>query len=150
MLGWLDQRMAQNLILLPVLAQVALTFAVLMIMGARRQRSMKLRRQSLQDMALARDADWEAPALQASNNFKNQFELPVLFYTVALFALVTRNVDMAFFALSWLFVATRVAHTVSHLGSNVITWRGSFYLAGFVCLVLLWALLAVRVAGTGF
>ncbi|MFZ4809182.1 MAG: MAPEG family protein [Hyphomicrobiaceae bacterium] len=141
--------MAQNLILLPVFAQVLLTFAVLVVLGRRRRRSMAIRMQTIQDMALARDADWEGPALLAANNFKNQFELPVLFYAGTAFALVTCNVDMAMFLLAWIFVLSRLVHAAVHLGSNVIMWRGSAYLVGFAALVGLWGLLAVRVIWSG-
>jgi len=140
--------MAQNLILLPVLGQVALTFVVLLVMGARRRRTALVRRKTIQDFAMARDGDWEKPALLASNNFKNQFELPVLFYAVTLFALVTRYVDPLFFALAWIFVISRVVHAVIHLGSNIVLWRGSSWLVGFAALVAMWVLLAVRVIGS--
>lgn len=150
MLEFFDQRMAQNLILLPVFAQVLLTFGVLIVLGQRRRRSIAIRRQTIQAMALARDGDWEIPALLAANHFKNQFELPVLFYAGTAFALVTRNVDMAMFLLAWLFVVSRLVHTAVHLGSNVIVWRGSAYLVGFAALVGLWGLLAVRVVWSGF
>lgn len=137
--------MAQNLILLPVFVQAMLTCAVLLVLGVRRRRSMARRGQKVDDMAMARDVDWEKPALVASNNFKNQFELPVLFYAVAAFALVTRSIDMTFFLLAWVFVLTRVGHALVHLANGRVAWRGSFYLIGFAALVAMWIVLTVRV-----
>lgn len=150
MQDFFDQRMSQNLILLPVFVQVLLTFAVLVVMGVRRQHSAKMRGKTAQDLALAREQDWERPAIQASNNFKNQFELPVLFYTAAAFALITRNVDMAMFILAWVFVLARIGHAVVHLGSNVVLWRGSIWLIGFIALVAMWVMLALRLVRSGF
>lgn len=143
-------RMSQNLIVLPVLAQVLLTFAVLVLMGRARSRSMRANRQRLEDMSLATDKDWDENARKASNNFKNQFELPVLFYVVCLFALATRMVDMVFFALAWVFVLSRIAHTAVHLGPNVVAWRGTVYLVGFAALIGMWALLTWRIAASGW
>jgi hypothetical protein len=142
--------MSQNLILLPVFAQVLLTIVVLLLMGRARSHSMKSKRQRLQDLALARDADWDEAALKISNNFKNQFELPVLFYAVAAFALITRSVDVVMLGLAALFVATRVAHTIFHISSNIVLWRGAAYLVGLVALAALWIMLAWRVVASGF
>lgn len=142
--------MSQNMILLPVLAQVALTFAVLVIMGRSRGRSMRTRGQSFQDVALATEKDWDAPATQAANNYKNQFEMPVLFYVVTAFALMTRYVDPVLFSLACLFVATRIAHTVIHVGANNVTARGTAFLAGVVALLAMWIVLGWRIAAAGF
>lgn len=143
-------RMSQNLIVLPVLAQVLLTLVVLVLMGPARARSMRANRQRLEDMSLAADKDWDEQARKVSNNFKNQFELPVLFYVVCLFALATRMVDMAFFALAWVFVLSRIAHSAIHIGPNVVAWRGTAYLVGFAALILMWAILAWRIAASGW
>ena len=142
--------MPQNAILLPVFAQVALTFAVLIIMGLARSRSIRTRRQRLQDLSLATDKDWEPPAVQAANNFKNQFEVPVLFYAVTAFALMTRQVDPILFSLACLFVATRIVHTVIHVGANQIKARAIVFFAGAVVLIAMWITLGWRLAAAGF
>ena len=113
-------RMAQNLILLPVLVQVMLTFAVMILLVRARARSMRERGQGIEDMALAGEADWSTAARRVSASFRNQFELPVLFYVACAFALAMRAVDVWFFALAWLFVASRVAHAAVHIGPNVV------------------------------
>ena len=142
--------MSQNLIVLPVLAQVLLTLVVLVLMGPARSRSMRERRQRLEDMALAAEKDWNEAARKVANNFKNQFELPVLFYVVCLFALATRTVDTALFVLACVFVLSRIAHTAIHIGPNVVAWRGTAYLVGFAALILMWVLLAWRIAASGW
>ena len=87
-------RMAQNLILLPVLAQILLTLVILALLPRARGASMRERRQRMQDMALAGKTDWNEQAQKTAASFDNQFELPVLFYVVAAFALITRMVDV--------------------------------------------------------
>lgn len=143
-------RVSQTLILLPVFGQVFLTFAVLIAMGFARQSSLKANGQTIEDAALADDAFWTQQARKCSNNFKNQFELPVLFYAVCAFALITRMVDIVFLVLAIAFVVTRIAHTYFHLGSNRVSLRGGAYIIGFVILVVLWVMLFVRMAAAGF
>lgn len=142
--------MSQHLILVPVFLQVLLTFAVLFAMGAARRRSMLEHNKSPQDMSLATDQDWTNQARKCANCYKNQFELPVLFYAVCTFALITRYVDPVMFALASLFVLTRIAHAWIHIGSNIVIWRGSYFLAGFLVLVAMWLLLMWRVAEAGY
>jgi hypothetical protein len=146
----MDIRMSQNLILLPVLAQVALTLVVLTLMGPARAASMRERRQRLDDMALAGDKDWGAEALKRSNNFKNQFEVPVLFYAVTAFALITRMVDPLMLTLATLFVASRIVHTLIHIGPNRVAPRAIAFLVGLVLIVAMWVILAWRVAAAGW
>lgn len=142
--------MSQNLILIPVFLQVLLTFAIMFAMGAARRQSMSERRKALQEMSLATDQDWTEDARKRANSYKNQFELPVLFYAVCAFALITRYVDPVMLVLASLFVLTRVAHAAVHIGSNVVIWRGSYFLAGFIVLAAMWLLLMWRVAAAGF
>lgn len=142
--------MSQNLILIPVFVQAVLTFAVLLSMGPARQRSMRERGQALQDMAVARDDEWGQEARKRAANYENQFELPVLFYAACAFALITRYVDVWMLGLAVAFVASRIAHAAVHIGSNVVWWRGIWFLLGFLVLVLMWLLLMWRVAAAGF
>jgi hypothetical protein len=142
--------MAQNLILLPVFAQALLTFAVLLSLGPARHRSIADSRKSLQDMALAEARDWSETARKRSNNYKNQFELPVLFYAVCAFALITRQVNETMLELASVFVLSRVCHAFVHIGPNIVAWRGAFFIVGFVVLAIMWLLLMWRVAAAGF
>ncbi|MEO1206788.1 MAG: MAPEG family protein [Pseudomonadota bacterium] len=143
-------RVSQTLILLPVFAQVLLTFAVLIAMAVARQSSLKKNGQSVQDAALATDVFWDDPARRCSNNYKNQFELPVLFYAVCAFALITRMVDIWFLVLAAAFAVSRIAHAVLHIRSNAVPNRAAAFLAGFVILVVLWVMLFVRMVAAGF
>lgn len=138
-------RLDQNLILLPVLAQVILTFAVLVMMGRARAQSMRERRQKMNDVALATATDWNENARKLANNYANQFELPVLFYVACLFALVTRSVDIALMVLALVFVASRIAHTAIHIGANRVMPRFTAFLVGVGALMGIWLLIGWRV-----
>lgn len=139
-------RVAQNLILLPVLAQVLLTFAVLIAMAIARRRTLVRRGQTFADMATATEDFWDTHARMCANNYKNQFELPVLFYAVCAFALVTRQVDTVLLTLAVLFVASRILHSLVHLTFNDIAWRGLAFMTGFVALATMWVILGLRVS----
>lgn len=127
-----------------------LIFIVLVVMGMRRQASMRAQRKTIQDMATATDRDWEEPAAAASACFKNQFEMPVLFFTVCAFALVTRSIDLTILVLAWLFVATRAVQIHAHLTHNNVAIRGGSYLAGAMVLLAMWTWFATTTLGRGF
>lgn len=141
--------MSQNLIVLPVAALVLWTFIVLVLMAKARAQSQREQGRTTQDMALTTDADWGPAALKAANNYKNLFEVPVLFYAVTAFALITQNVDGLMLALAWLFVATRVAHSIIHVTSNIVMWRGPVFMIGLLTVMIMWALLVWRIATGG-
>lgn len=138
--------MKPTVILFPVLAQVVLTLGVLVAMGPARSQSMRDRGQNLtdEDVRIGQNT-WSAQAVKVANNYANQFELPVLFYAVVAFALITSGVDILMFGLAWIFVLSRIAHAAIHIGPNVVKWRGVAFLVGFVALVLMWLELAIHI-----
>ena len=138
--------MTPTAILWPVLVQVILTLGVLVAMGPARAQSMRENGQKLtdDDVRIGQNA-WSPQAVKVAKNYANQFELPVLFYAVAAFAMITSAVDVAMVGLAWIFVLSRVAHTVIHIGPNVVMWRGTAFLVGFVALALMWLRLAISI-----
>jgi hypothetical protein len=135
--------MNQNLILLPVLAQVLLTFGVLVVMGTRRSTALQSKATRVKDIALGQDA-WPADATKAANNYKNLFEIPVLFYAACAFALITKSVDVWMLGLAALFVLCRLAHSTIHLGANPVMPRAYAFLASAVLVLVMWILIAAR------
>ena len=69
-----------------------------------------------------------------SDNLKNLFELPVLFYALALLLFVTNRVDATYVAAAWAFVVFRAAHSVVHCTFNRVMVRFSCYLAASLAL----------------
>jgi hypothetical protein len=62
-----------------------------------------------------------------SNNLKNLFELPVIFYTVCIFLLAT-EADTTFLNLAWFYVALRAAHSLIQCTINIVIYRFLVYL----------------------
>jgi hypothetical protein len=137
--------MSQTAIMYPVFLQVFLTFAVLILMGQARKRSMIEKKHSLNDPEIrSGTVEWSDEAHNYGRNFVNQFELPVLFYAAVAFALILKKADIFMIALAWVFALTRVAQTYQHVGANIVRYRGSFYLVGALALLGMWLILAVR------
>lgn len=136
--------MNQTVILYPVFVQVALTFFLQLWM--RRERIGALTRGEVQakDIAL-RQPGWPPRALQISNAFHNQLEMPILFYAVVAFLMLTSQVSLVFVILAWLFVVARLYHAYVHTTSNRQPYRFYGYAASSLALMLMWILFAVRI-----
>lgn len=83
---------------------------------------------------------------QHNRHFVNLFENPVLFYAACLAAMVTSQSSQSIIWLAWAYVATRIVHTIIHLGSNKIYPRMAIYGASWVVLLAMWATLVIGVA----
>jgi hypothetical protein len=66
--------------------------------------------------------------INPSDNFKNLFEIPVLFYAIVLYLFVTKQVDSLFVNAAWIFFIFRALHSAVHCTFNLITLRFAFYL----------------------
>ena len=78
------------------------------------------------DVAVSNER-YPEPARLAAANFANQFETPVLFYALIMLAMAVNATGYVMAALAWGFVATRVVHTLIHVGSNDLRLRASVY-----------------------
>jgi hypothetical protein len=125
--------MNQVNILFPVFVQVLLTLVVLGSLATARARAIGSmdRGRDNPDLPLGR-TNWPEDASKRAANYRNQFELPVLFYAVVAFALITKGADLFQIVLAWLFVLTRVVHAAIHVGPNVIRWRTPTFALGYV------------------
>jgi hypothetical protein len=136
--------MSSAAILLPVFVQVGLTF-YLGFRLAILHRSAVLRGDvRLKEIALGRNP-WPDHIEQNGNAYKNQFELPVAFYALVAFAMITRTADLPFVGLEWLLVGSRVAHAVVHTTSNHVPTRFRLFVPGAVVLLVMWTLFVIRI-----
>ncbi len=133
-------------ILLPLLAQVLLTFAVWTWLFARRIPEIVRKRidpQKLQDRAAAHEL--LPDSARASNNLKNLFEMPILFYTAILLALVLMIQDTLLVQLAWVYVGLRWLHSLIHCSYNNVNQRFAAYAMSCLVLALIWIRLAAFV-----
>jgi hypothetical protein len=127
----------------PFFAMIALTIVVWTYMYARRipfiVRS-KLTPSQLSPVEFARLSP--PPVANPSDNLKNLFELPTVFYALILCLYVTKHVDATYVWAAWLFVGFRVLHSAVHCTCNFVPLRFWLYVAAAL---LLW-FMVVRAA----
>jgi hypothetical protein len=131
------------MVLLPVFVLVGLTFALLLGMASARTRALSSREISFKDIALGQQ-NWPQRATQIGNCFKNQFELPVLFYVLIALALPLRRADLFIVLMSWVFVVTRFAHAGIFVTSNNVGRRSMAWFAGVLVLFAMWIYFALK------
>jgi len=135
--------MSVQAVLLPLFVEVALTFVLLFWTGNLRFREVGSGEVKVRDIAL-REPNWSTRTTQVANAYHNQLELPVLFYIVTILEWVTRQADLLFVVLAWLFVLLRIGHAGVHVTSNRVSRRFAFFAAGAVVLLVMWVIFAVR------
>jgi hypothetical protein len=136
--------MSVQAILAPLFVQVALTFALLIWMGAARAAAVRRGEVRVKDIALGQST-WPPRAQQISNCFQNQFQLPVLFYVLVVLALLLQKADFLFVVMAWIFVVLRIVHAAIHTTSNHVGHRFQAFAAGMIVLLLMWIVFAVRI-----
>lgn len=122
--------MSQSAIFGPVFATILLTFAVWVYMYVRRIGFINSQNLSPSDLAVPGALAELSPAevSNPSDNFKNLFEIPVLFYALALYLFVADRVDPTYVVAGWVFVAFRTLHSAVHCTVNVVMVRFYLYL----------------------
>jgi len=122
--------MPQTAIFGPFFATVLLTFVVWVYMYARRIAFIRGSGISPTDLAVPGALAQLSPAEVAnpSDNLKNLFEIPVVFYALVLHLFVTHQVDAVYLTAAWIFVGFRVLHSAVHCTVNVVMLRFYLYL----------------------
>ena len=115
---------------------ILLTLVVWIVLYVRRIRFLVGHRVPAQKVATPEKVAAVIPeAVQyPANNFRNLFELPVLFYAVCLYLFVTGSVDIAYVIAAWVFVGLRAVHSAIQCTTNVVTHRFAVYAAGALAL----------------
>ncbi len=134
-------------LLWPAFALALLTFIVWLRMFFTRVGEMRRLRIHPQSVASSAQAAQKFIDTRAADNFRNLFELPVLFYVALGLAWVIPAIDAVTLSLAWAFVALRVAHSAIHCSSNRVMHRFRVYAAGGFALWAMWGWLAWRAAG---
>src|SRR5258705_7189094 len=136
--------MSVQMVLLPVFVLVGLTFALLLWMAGARRQALVGGETKVRDVALGQP-NWPTRATQIGNCFKNQFELPLLFYALIALAMPLRHADLFIVLMSWVFVVTRFAHAGIFVTENNLGRRSSVWLAGVLVLLAMWIYFALKI-----
>jgi hypothetical protein len=136
--------MSVPMVLLPVFVLIGLTFALLLGMAGARRGALVGGQTKVRDIALGQ-SNWPTRATQIGNCFRNQFELPVLFYILIAIALPLRHADLIIVLLSWVFVVTRFIHAGIFVTHNDLNQRSLAWFSGVLVLLAMWLYFALRI-----
>jgi len=136
-------------ILLPLIAQTALVVVVWIRMYITRIRELRQRKLSPQTLSTSAQASGVLTDVAAADNFRNLFEIPVLFYAVCCALAIADAESAAQLSLAWLFVGLRAVHTFIHLTYNRVMHRFTVYVLSSVVVFVMWVLLAVALLTDG-
>lgn len=120
------------------LAMVILTFFVGLRLLFVRVSEMKQKRVHPQATSNSLLMAAKLQNVQAADNFKNLFEVPVLFYALCGVALGVSHVPLWLVYGAWLFVVLRVVHSFIHCTYNKVMHRFPVFMLGFGVVVALW------------
>jgi hypothetical protein len=114
----------------PVFATILLTFVVWVYMYIRRISLIQRNRISPEDLAIPGELLRRSPpeVSNPADNLRNLFEIPVIFYALALYLFAVNQVDGVYVTAAWLFVVFRACHSAVHCTINIVMLRFTLYL----------------------
>ena len=143
----LDSTQSQAAIFGPFFAMMLLTLAVWIYMYVRRIAFLNTQQIEPDDLSPAVLAEISPPSVaNPSDNLKNLFEVPVLFYVLTLYLYGTGQVDGVYVGIAWTYVALRALHSAVHCTVNIVLLRFGLYAASTLALLCM----AVRAAAFHF
>lgn len=128
--------MISNQIFLPVLVQILITISGYLLLGVRKSRAVKSNNVDLEKAALDNDA-WPDYVRVVSNNIRNQFQVPVLFYVLCILFYSIDAVSAMVLYLAWAFVISRAIHAYIHMSSNFVPARFTVFTIGFIIIIVM-------------
>lgn len=130
-------------ILLPIIAMVALTGWVWVLMYKERIGEMRARGIHPQKLASRQMAEI-LQNTRGADHFRNLFEMPVLFYVLCTLLAITELTTPLLLACAWGYVVLRVYHAYIHLTHNKVIRRFQAYVASCIVLFVMWGVFAVE------
>jgi hypothetical protein len=126
-------------LLLPLMAQVLLTFIVLYIMGRKRVNEIKRNKINPQSTDIRQNSRAVfKDSAAVSDNYHNQLESPLLFYVAILLTLMLMIQDYVIVVLAWTWVASRYVHAFIHITYNQVLHRFAVFVISSLLLFAIW------------
>lgn len=127
----------------PLFAMMCLFLVVTGLTFRERVRQFKAQRLHPQKVPTRTEFAAAIKDTRCADNFANLFETPVMFYVACVGLYVTQTVSPLALALAWMYVATRIGHSVVHCNSNHVMTRFKWFAASLTVLVCLWVVWGV-------
>ncbi len=130
--------METHYLLLPMLAQVALTGYAIIVMRLRRE--WAVREEGLNPLYFKTKQVGEPPRKmkQADDLVDNLFQTPLIFFAGCLAAMSLNLVDEILVGLASLYVVFRIAHAHQILGPNKIMRRSKLWISSNITTGIIW------------
>ena len=121
---------------LPMLGMMLLTLLVWLTMFVTRVGFARKHKLDIEQFKTPADVQALIPGDEsaASNNFKNLFELPVIFYALCLYLMLTAQVDGFYVNCAWAFLVLRALHSLIHCSYNRVAHRFAVYILSSIVL----------------
>lgn len=124
------------------------------VVGARmlivRVSEMKEHRIHPQSIATSTKAAARFQNVNAADNFRNLFEVPVLFYALVAVAIALGDVPTWLVIGAWSFVALRCIHSFIQCTYNKVMHRFAVFACSFLLIVVLWVVFVISLSGNKF
>lgn len=127
--------------LYPMFALMLLTLAVGARMFWLRVWAVRSGQVQLNHFRLFRTGEEPDTLVQATRNYANLFEMPVLFYAACCASLALGQHTQPLIILAWVYVAARGVHSYVHLTHNRVMTRLKIFMFSNLCLAAIWVLL---------
>lgn len=134
--------MNQTAIFYPIAAMMLLVAVVTGLMLKERIGEMKARKIHPNKVNTSSQMAQVLQSTQAADNYKNLFEMPVLFYVLCLALFATQSVTSDWLYAAWAYVALRYAHSYIHITYNKVTHRFYVFAASLTLLLTMWLVFA--------
>lgn len=128
--------MSRDWIFVPVIIQVFLTLFVYLRLLQVKKRAAAAGEVDRVRVALRDDA-WPDYVIQVNNNIRNQFELPVLFYVLAILLWLLDSVHGVAVGAATVFVLSRIVHAGIHLSINAVPPRRHTFTVGWLAVLVM-------------
>ena len=133
--------MAHSEFLYPIAAMVLLTAIVMFAMLKERIAEFKERRIHPQSASSSSQLSTVLKNTKGADNYKNLFEMPVLFYVLCVILMfTTKALSPVLLGLAWVYVALRYWHSFVHVGYNKVMTRFKIFLSSAIVLLMMWVL----------
>jgi hypothetical protein len=127
--------MAATALLWPMLAQIGLTFLLYVWLTIERTRAVRSGAVQYSCFVLGREEPLHIARI--TRNLANQFELPVIFYTLVVLLVALGQVTWIDITTAWVFVAGRIVHALVQTLTDNVSLRGQVFTINFLAVVVL-------------
>lgn len=129
----------------PLVAMAFWTFVITIYMGRVRVRAVKNKQVDFAYFKINQGEKIPEQMTCVVQHYENLFEINSLFYVVVTLLYVTQQTHLLTILLAWSYFATRIAHSIIHLGSNNVKTRFLSFVLSLVFLITLWIIFLIGI-----